>query len=58
MQKFFNETELEKNLNEGKASLAIENIYLTSTEDELVKAKLSGDISREEFIKRASDRES
>jgi hypothetical protein len=56
MKEFINEAELEKNLNEAKASLAIENLYLTKNEDELVKARLRGDISHEEFIKRASEK--
>jgi hypothetical protein len=43
-------------LNEAKASLAIESLYLTEKEDELVMARLRGDISHEEFIKRASER--
>ncbi|SFJ51875.1 antitoxin VbhA family protein [Thermoflavimicrobium dichotomicum] len=49
----FNEPMLEKIIRQTKATLAIEGLIMTKQDEELIKAKLRGDISREEFLKRA-----
>lgn len=44
------EKDLERSLQEAKASLAIEGLYLTPLDEELLKAKGRGLISQDEFI--------
>lgn len=46
---------IEKAINSAKASLAVEGLYLTPDEEALIKEKLQGKISEEEFNRRALD---
>lgn len=46
---------VEKAINCAKASLAIEGMYLTAAEETLIRKRLQGEISEEEFHQRALD---
>jgi|UPI0005D11DD3 hypothetical protein len=53
--KKWTETELERAMQEVKASFRVEGIELTEEHDKLVLARIKGEISHEEFIQRAKD---
>ncbi len=47
------DSEIEKAFRYAEASLNVEGMYTTDEEKALIKQSLRGDISKEEFIKRA-----
>jgi len=53
MKTRWSDSEIEQALKEAKASLAVEGLYTTSEEDELIRKKLRGEISHDEFLRRA-----
>lgn len=42
---------LEKAIKNTKASFAVEGLDITAKEEELIRAKANGEITREEFLK-------
>jgi len=49
----YSESDIEKAMKQAGASLAIEGLYVSHKGDELIRQKLRGDITKEEFLKRA-----
>jgi hypothetical protein len=47
------EDQIEQMVRQAKATLAIEGMEMSKQDEELIKAKLRGEISRKEFLKRA-----
>lgn len=52
----FSDEQLEKAMDEVKASFAVEGIIITEEEDALVRALMKGEITREEFLRIAKER--
>lgn len=53
MMKKFNQEEANRALENAKASLAVEGLYLPESEQQLIKLKLTGQITELEFKKMA-----
>lgn len=53
MMKKFNEQEANRALENAKASLAVEGMYLPESEQQLIKMKLTGQITDVQFKKMA-----
>lgn len=47
--KKFTEAQAQRALRGAKATLAVENMYLTKEEEDLIKQQLTGEISEEQF---------
>lgn len=47
----FTEAQAQRALRGAKATLAVENMYLTEEEEDLIKQQLTGKISEEQFKK-------
>lgn len=48
-------SDIEKAMKEAGANLAIEGLHVSEKGDELIRMKLRGEISHEEFLKRAAE---
>ncbi|SDX38881.1 hypothetical protein SAMN05444487_11629 [Marininema mesophilum] len=46
---------VKRKLKEAKGSLAVEGLYTTKTEDQLIKRRLMGEITEKEFLRRAKE---
>lgn len=49
------EERIQEMLDAAKGNLAIEGIYLSQEEEELIKSKIRGEITHEEFLKKAKE---
>ncbi|PTX48303.1 hypothetical protein C8P63_14612 [Melghirimyces profundicolus] len=49
------EEQVKRMMDAAKASLAIEGLHTTETEDQLIKKRLMSEISQEEFLQRAKE---
>lgn len=49
--KKFTEAQAQRALRGAKATLAVENMYLTKEEEDLIKQQLTGEISEKQFKK-------
>jgi predicted component of type VI protein secretion system len=48
-------SDIEKAMKQAEANLNIEGLHVSDHGDELIRAKLRGEISHEEFLKRAAE---
>ena len=48
-------TDIENAMKQAKANLAIEGLHVTGEEEALIRKKLQGELSHEEFLKHAAE---
>jgi len=48
-------SDIERAMKMAKANLAVEGLHVSAEGDELIRRKLRGELSHEEFLKRAAE---